>query len=77
MTIVFTEEEQQYIDKKPFNWTLKANTPKHLAKDIELKLQALNRDAGGTKANSAINDSFDKTMFRAVLTHEIKRGKMG
>lgn len=41
MTIRFTEEELKWIDKKPFNWTIKDNCPSSLKKDIMRKLEIL------------------------------------
>lgn len=42
MTIVFTEEEKKWIDKKPFNWKIKSKCPLKLRKEIKKKLDILN-----------------------------------
>lgn len=42
MTIKFTEEELEYIDTEPFNWTVKEDAPKELKESIERKLNLLN-----------------------------------
>lgn len=43
MTIVFTEEELKWIDKKPFDWKMNKACPKKLRKGITEKLNILNK----------------------------------
>lgn len=42
MTINFTEEEKEYIDKQPFNWKVAEDCPKEIRKGLEEKLSILN-----------------------------------
>lgn len=42
MTIVFSDEELKWIDKKPFNWSLKNECPEDLKTKIKRKLDILN-----------------------------------
>ena len=46
MTIIFTPEELEYIDKKPFNWALKDGAPEEIAESIKEKLALLNGKKG-------------------------------
>ncbi len=41
MHIVFTETENQYIVKEPFNWHVSEDVPKELRESIEKKLLLL------------------------------------
>ena len=42
MTIIFTDEEYEYIEKEPFNWHPKKSCPKEIKTSIEKKLKLLN-----------------------------------
>ena len=44
MHIMFTEEENEWIDKKLFNWTVKAGCPADIRKNLEKKLFILNEN---------------------------------
>ena len=41
MTIVFTEEEREWIDRIPFNWQIKYGCPKEIAVELQKKLDLL------------------------------------
>lgn len=41
MTIIFTDEELEYIDKEPFNWHPKKDCPKKIEGSIKRKLKLL------------------------------------
>lgn len=41
MTIRFTDEEYEWIDKKPFNWTIKKGCPVDIKKSLAKKLDDL------------------------------------
>ena len=41
MTMMFSEDELEWIDKKPFHWTIKDGCPEELKKSIEKKLKLL------------------------------------
>lgn len=41
MTVIFSEEEKEWIDKKPFNWTIKKGCPENIRKSLKRKLDAL------------------------------------
>lgn len=41
MTIDFTEDELEWIDKVPFNWQIKEDCPESLRQSIEEKLKLL------------------------------------
>lgn len=41
MTVIFTEEEKEWIDMKPFNWTIKKGCPENIRESIENKLKKL------------------------------------
>lgn len=41
MTIVFSDKEMEYIEQKPFHWTIKKDCPESLRKGIEKKLKRL------------------------------------
>ncbi len=41
MTIYFTDEELEWINKKPFNWTIKKGCPKNIEKKLKGKLDVL------------------------------------
>lgn len=41
MHIIFTDEEQKYIDKKSFNWTIKENCPEGIKVTLEKKFKEL------------------------------------
>ena len=43
MTLNFTETELKWINRKMFNWSLKENCPKKLRKQIQAKLDILNK----------------------------------
>ena len=43
MTIIFTEEEKEWIDMQPFKWVLKEGCPQGIRKTIESKLKKLNK----------------------------------
>ena len=45
MTVRFTEEELEYIDKTPFKWTVAEDAPEEITKAINRKLKLLNADA--------------------------------
>lgn len=45
MTIRFTDKEQEWIDKKPFDWTIKRGCPEKLKKGIEQKLKLLKKES--------------------------------
>lgn len=44
MHIIFTDEEKEWIDKKPFNWTIKEGCPEKIKKDLERKLKLLKQN---------------------------------
>ena len=41
MTIIFSEEEKEWINKKPFRWTIKAGCPEKIRESLKRKLDAL------------------------------------
>jgi hypothetical protein len=41
MTIIFTEHELEWINKEPFNWTVKQGCPESIRKALEKKLKLL------------------------------------
>lgn len=43
MTIRFTEQEEEWIDKKPFDWKIKEGCPKRIADSLQKKLDILNK----------------------------------
>lgn len=45
MHLIFTENEKEWINMKPFNWTIKKGCPKKMKKSIEKKLRLLNKQA--------------------------------
>lgn len=47
MTIIFTEQELEWIDKKLFDWKLKDGCPDSIRSDLERKLKML-RERQGT-----------------------------
>lgn len=55
MTINFTEQELEWIDKKPFNWIVKNNCPDKLKKSIKRKLDTLY-----TKKQGVVNNGTNK-----------------
>lgn len=46
MHVIFTDEEQKYIEKIPFEWKVKKDCPQGLRNTIERKLEALNNQEG-------------------------------
>lgn len=44
MHLIFTEEEREWIDMKPFDWKIKDGCPKELKKQIERKLKLLKNE---------------------------------
>ena len=44
MTIMFTDEEKQYIVKKQFNWHVDKSCPQKIKKTLVPKLKMLNKD---------------------------------
>lgn len=51
MTIIFTEKEQEYIDKIPFAWKVLPNCPESIKKTLSEKLKLLYRNERGEKKN--------------------------
>ena len=45
MTIIFTDEELEWIDKKPFDWKIKEGCPKEIKDSIQRKLDLLNKQS--------------------------------
>ena len=41
MTVYFSDLELEYINQKPFHWTIKADCPRSMRKGIEKKLNYL------------------------------------
>lgn len=39
MTVRFTDEEYEWIDKKPNNWTIRKGCPTSIRKTLEIKLK--------------------------------------
>jgi hypothetical protein len=56
MTIFFTEEENKWINKDAFNWTIKEGCPDNVRKTLQLKLEKLKNEH-----NSFSNGSRHKT----------------
>ena len=46
MYLIFTDEEQKYIEKEPFKWRVKKDCPRDLKHTIRRKLEALNSQEG-------------------------------
>jgi len=44
MHVIFTDEEKEWINMKPFNWTVKDGCPERIKKEIEKKLKVLSPD---------------------------------
>lgn len=44
MTILFTEEERNWINKTPFNWAVKVGAPQNIKKALEKKLALLYKE---------------------------------
>ena len=44
MHLIFTDEEKEWIDKKPFNWTIKKECPKEIKEGLEKKLKLLSNN---------------------------------
>lgn len=44
MHVIFTDEEKEWINMKPFNWTVKDGCPENIKKEIEKKLKVLSGD---------------------------------
>ena len=42
MHVMFTEQEDEWLVKEPFNWHVKEGTPENIRKSIEKKLELLN-----------------------------------
>ena len=56
MHIIFTAEELQWINKKPFNWTIKKGCPDSIKKGLQKKLDALKpENYKGTEAKNGKN----------------------
>lgn len=51
MQTIFNDEEMKYIDKKPFNWTIKKDCPKRLEKSIKRKFAELKKYSEGVSSN--------------------------
>jgi hypothetical protein len=45
MTIIFTDEEKEWIDKTPFRWTIKKGCPENIRTSLKKKLEALYKNA--------------------------------
>lgn len=41
MTLIFTDEEKEWLIKEPFNWHTKDGCPKEIAESIQQKLRLL------------------------------------
>ena len=41
MHLIFTEAEKEWIDMKPFNWSVKEGCPKDIKEELEKKLKLL------------------------------------
>lgn len=44
MTIIFTDDEIEWVVKEPFNWHIKNGCPSNLKKSIERKLKRLSNE---------------------------------
>lgn len=44
MTIIFSEEEKEWINKTPFHWTIKKGCPENIRETLKKKLDALYKD---------------------------------
>ena len=44
MTITFTDKEKEWIDMKPFNWTIKKGCPESIQNTLEPKLKKLREE---------------------------------
>ena len=42
MTIYFTEQEIEWIEKRKFNWTIKKGCPEEIKKRLDKKLENFN-----------------------------------
>lgn len=49
MTLIFTDEELEYIDKEPFNWHPKKKCPSEIEESIKRKLKLLRDHAKENK----------------------------
>lgn len=49
MHIIFTEEEKEWIDKVPFNWTIKNGCPNKIKNNLEKKLNLLKKETYNQK----------------------------
>lgn len=47
MTIIFTEEEEKYIVKEPFNWHIAKDCPEQIKESLAKKLSMLKARKGG------------------------------
>ena len=56
MTVLFTEEEREWLDRKEFNWSLKPDCPESLVKPIKAKL-ALIYEQGLPSSDSNNHDA--------------------
>jgi hypothetical protein len=41
MTIVFSDKEELWVNKKPFNWSIKEGCPADIRKTLEKKIRLL------------------------------------
>lgn len=44
MTIIFTEQELEWIEKEPLNWHPKDGCPKNIKDSLEKKIKLLNSE---------------------------------
>lgn len=63
MIILFTEEEKEWIDKKPFDWSIIPGAPADIEESIRKKLEELK--GYGESDKSHIDDKSSGTILRA------------
>lgn len=70
MTITFTDEEHEWLEKSMFNWRVKSGAPDDVKKSIERKLHLLS----GEGENRTVAKTFSETIEKFNPYHD-KRGR--
>ena len=77
MTIIFSEQEKQWIDKKTFNWTVKEGCPEPIRMILEEKLEMLYKNSAGPRIRQAkASDAMGIAIVQAYTWLTTYRGLM-
>lgn len=55
MHIIFTDEENEWIEKIPFNWRIKDGTPDDIMQSLEKKFSLLKKQQEEARGNNGRN----------------------